>query len=61
MQQLAEKMTASGGVGIAKMIVRQLSHKNNDANPVQVTESKEVTNGVLPARNEIKVPGPKGR
>jgi Rod binding domain-containing protein len=61
MQQLAEKMTASGGVGIAKMIVRQLSHKNNEVSPAQATDSKEVTKGVLPARNEIKVPQPKDR
>ncbi|HEX4489071.1 MAG TPA: rod-binding protein [Terriglobales bacterium] len=62
MQQLAEKMTASGGVGIAKMIVRQMSHKtNNEVNSSQVTDSKDVTNGVLPPRNEIKVPERKDR
>ena len=33
MQQLAEKMTASGGVGIAKMIVRQMSHNANNRAP----------------------------
>jgi Rod binding domain-containing protein len=61
MQQLAEKMTASGGIGIATMIVRQLSSRQDIAAPLQVTDSKEVTNGVLPARNEIKVPQGKDR
>ncbi len=61
MQQLAQKMTASGGIGIAKMIVRQLSHSNSGANASQVIDSKDVTKGVLPPRNEIKVPETKDR
>ena len=61
MQQLAEKMTASGGVGIAKMIVRQLSPKTGSAAATQIIDSTKVTNGVLPPRNEIKVPARKDR
>jgi Rod binding domain-containing protein len=61
MQQLAERMTASGGVGIAKMIVHQLAPKTESAASTQIIDSMKVTNGVLPPRNEIKVPARKDR
>ena len=61
MQQLAERMTASGGVGIAKMIVRQLAPKSDSAVATQIIDSSKVTSGVLPPRNEIKVPARKDR
>jgi Rod binding domain-containing protein len=61
MQQLAERMTASGGVGIAKMIVHQLAPNIGSAASTQIIDSTKVTNGVLPPRNEIKVPARKDR
>ncbi len=57
MQSLAEKMTASGGIGIARMIIRQLGSKSE----TESIDSKEVTKGVLPPRNGIKVPPRKDR
>ena len=58
MQSLAESITAAGGVGIANMIVRQLSHKTGVPEG-ESTDSKAVnplgTKGGLPPRNAIKV------
>ena len=67
MQSLAEKITDSGGIGIAAMMMKQLRH--NPAGPApsaaSIADSKAltppVTNGVLPARNGIKVPTGKDR
>jgi Rod binding domain-containing protein len=61
MQSLAEKMTASGGIGIARMIIKQLGSKNDADSSAQAVDSTQGTKGVLPPRNGIKVPSRKDR
>jgi len=64
MQALAEKITDSGGIGIASMIVRQMAHKPAGTT-VESTDSKAVsplgTDEGLPPRNRIKVSTGKDR
>jgi len=58
LQSLAESITASGGVGIAKMIVRQLSRQPHGQAPQSIDSegvNPEGTKGGLPGRNAIKV------
>lgn len=58
LQSLAESITASGGVGIAKMIVRQLSRRPQEPSSQAIDSDKvnpQGTKGGLPARNAIKV------
>src|ERR1700733_14979886 len=57
LQSLAESITAHGGVGIANMIVRQLSHHNlpESQPPESTLVNSQGTKGGLPPRNAIKV------
>jgi len=64
MQALSEKLTASGGIGIATMIMHKLESKPQT--PIGLTtDSKDVsgqsTNEVLLPRNRIKVSSGKDR
>lgn len=64
MQALSEKITASGGIGIAKMIMHKMENRPAPVNP-EPADSKAVsplgTKGGLPPRNGIKVSTGKDR
>jgi len=64
MQALSEKITASGGIGIAKMILHKMESRPASVSS-QPTDSKDLnplgTTGGLPPRNGIKVSTGKDR
>lgn len=64
MQALADKITSSGGIGIAAMIMRKMASKPAGIQ-TEPHDSKSVTtpvtNGELPPRNPIKVSPGKDR